>query len=615
MARPGSLRLRPPVLLVAVISAVALAGCATAPSSGPPRRAPGGSSQVQAYVQPLPPPGPTSAWEPQNVVLGFLHASASYAFDAAAAQQYLVPALRKRWHPDQGPVAVVGAPTPTSLSAKRYIPQNEAPTQPNQQFYQVQFTGQRLATLTQTGQYQYTPGQNVLYQFILAKTDGVWLISQLPKGQPSLLLTQSDFESVYQPRNLFFLTPQQFGPAELVPDPVYAPLQSSNSALNTNLATGLVNGLLKGQGDWLSGATTSAFPRGIHLVKQLTITGRSAQVYLGGAKVQPTGTQIQLMAEQLLATLSDSSYSSPLANQLQLYIDNIEVYSSPPGVHTNLVPGLSPGPLFVVTGSNGVGDGVGELRPTPKQGAKLVSMLGPPQTGGASVTAAAASPSNGGQQQLAVAVQDGNGCAVDLKPGSQQAYRSYQLSQAGGQCASLSWDSNDNLWATAGQKVWVLRAQNRQPVAVSVAAIPAMGESGARLLALRMAPDAVRAALLVSTPAGNRLLLAAVRFHGNLVSLGPAVAVATSLVDPIAISWSDPYHLAVLASGGIFNVPLTNGAGQQPPGSPAEQGAQTLTTNGSELVVGTSQGEVFASSAAAPGWLPVGKGFNPIYTG
>src|SRR5215469_11405505 len=90
---------RLPVFLALAAVAAAVAGCATAPSGGPPRAAPGGNSQAQAYVQPLPPPGPTSTWHPDQVVLGFLHASASYAFDPAAARQYLSPELRKSWHP------------------------------------------------------------------------------------------------------------------------------------------------------------------------------------------------------------------------------------------------------------------------------------------------------------------------------------------------------------------------------------------------------------------------------------------------------------------------------------------------------------------------------------
>lgn len=606
-----------PVELLAIVVAIGVAGCATAPSGGPPRRATGGGNQVQAYVQPLPPPKPgdTKPWGPTAVVLGFLHASASYAFDPAAAEQYLVPSLRKSWEPGHGPVAVVGAPT--GLTAVPYRPQIPAPP-PGQQLETVRFTGQRLATLSQSGQYEYSPGQDVKYEFILAKINGVWLIKDLPKGQPGLLLTESDFEEVYQARNLFFYAPQETSqPAGvLVPDPVYAPLQSSNSALNTNLATGLVNGLLKGQGDWLSPpATWSAFPAGTHLLGQVTITGRIANVDLGGGAAHATGLQIQEMESQLLATLRDGSYSEPLANQLRLYIDNKLQYANPTS-SANLITPLLQGPVFVVTGLSTVS----ELAASPKPRAVPQSAVQPAQIGHEQVTAVAALPARSHVQRVAVAVRYGGGCAVFIGTAREGTYKSYVLAPTGGSCTSVSWDNNGNVWAAAGQKVWVLRQQNRRPVAVDVSAIARIGEPGAKILALRMAPDSVRAALLVHTKAGNRLLLAAVRFEGSAVSYGQPVTVGTGEVDPVAVSWSDAYHLVVLAGSSVFEMPLTGGAGQQPGGSPQSlgtvpSGAVTLTTDGSELVVGTSDGRIYASSTASPGWFAVTTGANPVYPG
>ena len=607
----STLRRRMPLLLAAVGVVVAVAGCATAPSGGPPRRATGEGSQVKAYVQPLPPPGPTSSWTPANVVLGFLHASASYAFDPAAAERYLVPSLRKKWRPGRGPVAVVGGQP--RISAVPFRAQIPGPG-PAQQLQTVRVTGQGLATLSQTGQYQYSPGQDVQYEFTLSKTDGVWLIRGLPAGQPGLLLTQSDFEAVYQARNLFFYTSASSG--VLVPDPVYAPLQSSNSALNTNLATGLVNGLLKGQGDWLSGgATWSAFPPDSRLIGQVTIAGHVAKVDLGGAAVHATKVAVQQMQDQLQATLGDQSYSQPLANQVQLSIDHKLQYANPDTAKIDLVPAVAAGPLLVLTGSGAVG----QLGASPRPGAIAAARLGPAQIGGARVTAIAAEPGDH-PGQFAVAVEDRSGCAVYVKSASQQLSHAAVLSTTGGACTSLSWDNNGRLWVAAGKAAWVLQPQNRTPVAVGVAQLSAIGQSGSRILALRMAPDGVRAALLVHTQAGDELLLAAVRFDHGLVSFGQPVSIGAGGADPIAVSWLDPYHVAVLAGGAIFSVPLTGGAGLQPGGSPqslgtAPAGAQTLTTDGSELVAGTGDGQLFGSSLNAPGWSPITTGSDPIYPG
>ena len=76
----------------------------------------------------------------------------------------------------------------------------------------------------------------------------------------------------------------------------------------------------------------------------------------------------------------------------------------------------------------------------------------------------------------------------------------------------------------------------------------------------------------------------------------------------------------MLAGGAIFAVPLTGSAGLQPGGSPqslgtAPAGAQTLTTDGSELVAGTGDGQLFGSSLSSPGWSPITTGSDPVYPG
>ena len=594
---------RLPVTMALAAVAAAVAGCATAPSGGPPRPAPGGNSQVQAYVQPLPPPGPTSHWTAGQVVLGFLHASASYAFDPAAARQYLVPELRRNWHPGPG-VAVVGQPVVTPVP---YYPKGLIASQPAPQ--EVKLTGPQVATLSQSGQYEYKNGNVKSFPFVLEKSpNGTWLIDKLP--QQTLMLTESDFGEVYQPRNLFFFARPTGSetPSVLVPDAVYAPHQSSN----TDLATGLVNGLLKKQGGWLSGATISAFPAGTRLLQKVTIVGKIAQVDLGGAAARHP-QQWMLMAYQLAETLADLTYTPgapALATHVQLSINHKAQFTiGAPG----LVPTVPTGPVELITGSSSVGELTGLAPRTKPQ-----NRLGPGQVGGAPVTAIAASPSPDHPLQLAVAVGNADGCAVVEQTGSQTS-KPYQQSSSGGPCKSLSYDANGNLWAAAASGVWVLRpAPGSSPVAVDLSAIP----PGDQILALQMAPDSVRVALLVKTPAGNRLLLAAVHVQAGSVMFGQPVTVGAALTDdPVAISWYDAYHLAALTGSGIYEVPLTTGPGQQPPIqllTPLPTGVQTLTmtTDGSEFVVGTSQGGVYAEAVSSSGdWSVVTNGADPVYPG
>jgi hypothetical protein len=239
------------------------------------------------------------------------------------------------------------------------------------------------------------------------------------------------------------------------------------------------------------------------------------------------------------------------------------------------------------------------------------------QLGSGPITALAAS-GIAGRPQAAVAARDGHGCAVYLAasaPAAETAeqYRGYRLSASGGPCTSLSWDPNDNLWAVAGQHIWVLRTDTRQVVPVAGPAnLAPDGQPATSVLALRMAPDGIRAALLVKTATGNRVELAAFTSQAGAVSLGPAVAVGTGLPDPVAVSWYNPYDLVVLTAAGIWEVPLTGGAGQLL--GPAPAGAVSLTADGSTLVVGTSSGKILTSSTDGNSWSKPVSGSIPSYS-
>jgi hypothetical protein len=600
LSRPGPcLRIRKPAELAAGLTAIAvtaaLAGCATVPATTAPQSVTAAGDQIQEYVQPLPPPGPTSSWSPKDVVLGFLHASASYAFDPAAARQYLAPGLRKSWNP--GPVTIVNSPSkPVTVTVTQAEEAQQQPL-PVGSLQEVKFTGQRVATLSQTGQYQYSRG-NYNYDFFLEQLNGTWLIADLPQGQHNLrLLTQADFEHVYQPRNLFFYaTTSKFAPTgELVPDPVYAPVQSSNTALNTNVAKGLVRGLLHDQFSWLTGATRTAFPAGTTLLG-VAINGKTAIVNLGGAAVARARSSWPSMAEQLQATLGTEAYAPALAHNVVLQINGRTEWS---GVPRDQVYAVRPGPLYYLS-SEGIASA----------GSRSPAM----NLAGDDVTAVAAPPPTAGLPEVAAAIGSGGGCELLVGP---RTLHSYQLSTSGGSCTSLSWDGNGNLWAVADGRIWLL-AHSKSPVAVSAPVnVPADGRSRtADVLSLRLAPDGVRAALLVKTGAGTRMMLAAVSYHGPTAAFGPAIDAGPA--NPTALAWYTPYDLLVLTASGIMEVPMTGGSGQLVGSVPA--GAVSIATDGSVVAVsaaiGTDQSEIYTSTNLGTSWSPRPMaGSLPAYPG
>ncbi len=310
-------------------SLAVLAGCAAVPVSGVAQPMPGTSGQPQQFVEPLPPPGPYVGEPGQNVVTGFLHASASFAEDPAAVRAYLAPTVK--WHP-AGTVTIV-SPNPTVGRSTTRVP----PAVSGQSGVQeIVVTGQRIATIDRSGQYSYQPGATANFTFTLALYGGKLLITQLP-ANTSLLLTQSDFEEVFQPHNLYFYSSSAYpSGGALVPDPVYVPVQGPNNALSTTVAGALVNALINDRRSWLGGPTTTEFPAGTTLLRPVTISNQTALVDLGGTAATAGPGRQQLMYAQLQATLTSSAYSPAVATGVELAVDG--KIQSPRGSRSVVVP-------------------------------------------------------------------------------------------------------------------------------------------------------------------------------------------------------------------------------------------------------------------------------------
>lgn len=91
-----------PALLVALLAAAT--GCGLVPTGGPVMS--GRAVQpvdpiAGPYVRVLP-DGPEPGAAPEQVVRGFLAASASFQNDHAVARKYLAPTVRSEWQPERG---------------------------------------------------------------------------------------------------------------------------------------------------------------------------------------------------------------------------------------------------------------------------------------------------------------------------------------------------------------------------------------------------------------------------------------------------------------------------------------------------------------------------------
>ncbi len=586
----------------AVALAVLAAGCVSVPTSGHVQSVSigqPGTGQGQEYLQPIPVP-PGHDWTPQQIVSGFLAANVSFAGNHAVAREYLVPAASRTWHPGWSVNVYAQDPALSTLTAAR----RPAPGRPGETT--VVASGQMLGSLTRSGQYVISPGNQgtATEKFVLAKDHGQWRIASLPDH---LVLSESDFRRVYQPRYLYF-----FGPSRsvLVPDPVYVPL----AATPTDLVTGLVRALMPGPAGWLSGATQTAFPPGTTLLSDVTLDGGTAIVDLGGTAAGASGAVLREISAQVLWTLAGSPNDQPAIQSVELETDG----------RPRVLPG-SPGPAqlmswyqsYVPSASSSASfyyiDGRGAVEVMPS-----ASSRGGAAPHGSPVPGQAGT----GQVPLAkIAVSLDRRYVAGLSPGGAAVYTgalagSAALAQRmnGGPFTSLSWDSHDDLWVAGASGVWMLPAAGGAAIRADGALPP-----GWHVTALRVAPDGVRCAMIVTGSGGSRLMLGAIIRTGQRAYIDATVPISATGSHFTALTWYDANHVIALSQtpGGpeLEEVPVNGG---DPYSFPASQGSVSVAADGTAnpLVAGLSDGQMVTLASLGGLWSgAVGTGSDPVYPG
>ena len=582
------------------VTALLLCACAAVPGSGSVQAGKAAltvGGQNPGFLQLIAVP-PKPGWTAVQVVEGFLAASASFANGHAIAREYLDPAKRRTWDPGWA-VTVVGAP-----KVGQAIKFAHNVGVPNNQGEKVPVTGEKLATLSDRGQYRGTTGSST-YSFRLFKIAGEWRIDNPPSR---LLLTESDFKRVYTPRNLYYLAK---GDQALVPDPVFVPLQATSATLAYKLATALLQRPKGWLTDGVSAAVTGARLLGA------TLNDGTATINLGGKAVQAGPAQLSYMISQLVWTLAGHSYGASAVQSVQLEING----------HPRLPPAsLSGGrlalsvpeapadqPLYSLAATGAVQQRT-RLAPVPRP------VPGEVGEGRVPLSSIAVSPAPSSERYLA-----------GLSPSRQVVYygpirRGGKLSTwsvPGGGVTSMSWDVRGNLWVAAPNGVWMLPppadSGKRKAVRLDLG-LP----NGSVVSQLRVAPDGVRFAMIVHEPGwhGHRLLLAAIgKAPGPGPALGPSVPIGTELRHPPSqLTWYDADHLVVLsqsrtAGRQLWEVPVNGGTSTA---LVTESGTQSITAAGpaNPMAAGLARGQLALESNLNGTWMPQrGTAGSPVYPG
>ena len=615
----------------ALAVALAAGACASLPTSGsvPIGTLPQTSGPGQPGIEVLPAP-PGLNWTPQQIVSGFLAASASVAGNHAVARQYLARSFRDRWRPRWAA---------TLISSPR-VTQRKLPTQPaanGQPDAQVDVTGSYTATMSTGTVYQagnlVATAQPQTFAFALTKIDGQWRIQNIylrgVQENRLLLLAQPDFERNYQARDQYYY-PADSAASVLVPDQAYIPLGTSPQ----RAVKGMVNSLLNAPSanSWLAGAVVTAFPRGTRVL-DVHVIGVEAVVDLGGAAVKATRSRLARMAAQIYWTLTSQPYSSAGSSQIrsvQLEINHRKLRPMLPGYDASWVPRGQwvphgkPPELYAQVPSGKTGTAVKIISP-----AGTAPVVMPAALSGVRFSMIAVSPGPPKSAVLAACL----GKQIYLVPQRPDAPAVTEHLAAA--CTSMSWDTNQNLWVSAGNSAYVLPGAGDggqvRPAVVPVEC-PAAACAG-KIAALSVAPDGVRVAILTRTRKTAQVILAAISKSASFTYLGlneSVVSVGSDIVNPVTLTWLDPDHLLVVGDSEgrsqIYSVPLTGGS-STPVAAPA--GLVTWIaanwTDSSDLPdvvagvapTGAAPASIFTARAGLldRGWALAGLGSTPVYGG
>jgi hypothetical protein len=603
VARGSRLRGVAPVLFVVALLAL-LAGCISEPSGGPVisysmTQGPGGQSQPlpQIIAQP-----PADGWSPEQIVRGFLAASASFAGGQRIAREYLTTKENRAWTPNWSALVYSSGPN---------VHQEAFTGTGSGRVAKVTVSGSEQAFLSGTGGYVApsasatggAPGGPPTFR--LQKVGNQWRISKAP---PYLVLTSYSFQYDYQLRNLYFFDPTD---SHLVPDPVYVPLQATTASL----MDGLVYDLINPPGDWLSrGATTSFFPKKTTTIGDVTLNGGTAAVNLGGAITKGANDTLlmQQVSAQLLYTLIGSGGSGPAVQSVELSVNGKPW--SPLNSDSNPVQQLHQSKYTPANGASSqfyYVDSTGDLL------SRASSVSKPVKVGhiGTGFTQIAVS-----RDKQYVAALNNNGSLFTGRVGDPLVRR------AGDGYTSLSWDPVDDLWATSGDQIVMLSAaaspsqQAGKPVAVSVVNSDRTTQNVGPFTGLRVAPDGVRVAIIVG---GNDLDFGAFVPLDNTRPGQAAVEIVLSQfyvsVLPAtftSVTWYGPDNVIALRDPGpeLTEYPVDGGSSTSIPAQPRM--SWITASFGSPLIAGLPGGAMTANASLSNSWLPLtGTGNSAVYPG
>lgn len=568
--------------LALALAALALPGCTFVPTSGPVVEGrtvvTGGSGSVVRVIARPPAPGAT----PEEVVRGFLAASASSEDDFAVARSYLTAPAAERWRPTSG-IRVYDTPVLTSASPL------------------VRLAATLVATVDPAGHLTIAPTDAAIEaSFGMMQTAGQWRIAEPPTG---LLLTRGDLARGYRTLPTWYLG---VGDDVLVPTGVTIPITTAGGA------TVLTRSLLEGPPQWLAPAVRTAFPDGTRLsIDAVPIVESTAQVDLDRGVLGIDSASRRLLAAQLVMTLTGlpgvTAVRVSVAGQPLLVPGAVEPFTA--ADFADLLPGTGTVTTLVASLAGQIVSTVGDpaIPPVPVTPARLAQRL-PLTSPAVDFTRGQWAAKVAGRPAVALG-STGSASGVADSSGTELV-----IAVPGGEVRGPVLGPDGRFWLTGGGSVYTVDERGLAEVVLAPAAT--------EVLAVAPSPDGARVALIVRGPGGDVLRLAALS-----TTAAPEVQSLLTGVRPIAreplrvasVVWRDPLSLVVLAGPvGPTEVPtmavvsVLDGSVRPLPGL---IGARSLTAAAGQPIIAASGDEAqpILQRLSENRWQVISLGFAPAY--
>ena len=220
---------------------------------------------------------PQTGMSPEEIVTGFLNASASSDNDFRIAREYLVPEIRNTWQPTEQIQVYEGQGRINSIENNKVL-----------------FTAPLSSIVDENSRITLSePDAQLVQEFSLKQVENEWRINLAGKG---LLISRADLNRSFTTFPIWF-PDSNF--KTLTPDIVVLPRST------TGVATRLMQLLLEGPAENLTGAVKSAFPVGTSLaINSVPVSNGLATVSLNDTVLNAEPFLREVLSAQIVKTLA-----------------------------------------------------------------------------------------------------------------------------------------------------------------------------------------------------------------------------------------------------------------------------------------------------------------------